>query len=230
MCFSTSASVGVGSVLVVAGAATLSLTRRRAEVPLALLPLLFGAQQLTEGVVWWSLLHPDAQTLARATVVYTLFARVLWPVFVPFAVRCLEPVVWRRRMLAVAVVLGAAVAAEGLWALLRGGSTAQVCGSSVQYAQPGAVVIALYVVATCGGAMVSRDRLLRLMGVVALGLAVVTWWLYAVVFVSVWCFFCAVLTVMVLGYFRLLRRAPRPVRAGPPSHDHAPRTPGPGGS
>ena len=232
MCFSASASVGVGSALVVAGALTLSLTRRRSEVPLALLPLLFGAQQLTEGVVWWSLLHHDARTDARASVVYTLFARVLWPVLVPVAVRCLETVPWRRRALAGAGVLGAGVAVEGLRALLSGGSTARVCGSSVAYASPSLAVIGLYVVATCGAAMVSGDRLLRLTGVVALALALVTWWLYAVVFVSVRCFFCAVLTVMLLGWFcrqRRPRRTARPARAGSPASADAPRTPAPGG-
>lgn len=209
MCFSMPASLAAGTTLVVAGGATVRMTTRAVERPLALLPLLFGVQQLTEGAVWWSLLDHHPRLDLGATVGYTLFARVLWPVLVPFAVRSLEPVPWRRRALAGAVAVGALVALEGLWALLHGATTSQVCGSSVQYARPSLAVVAVYLVATCGGAMVSSHRFLRWMGFIALALALLTLWLYAAVFVSVWCFFCAVLTVMIFGFVRHLRRPPR---------------------
>lgn len=211
MCFSMSASVAAGSTLVLAGAATVAMTRRASELPLALVPFLFGAQQLTEGVVWWSLLHDDARLKVASTFAYMLFSHVLWPVFVPFAMLCLEVVRWRRRVLGAALGLGMVVSLEGLWIVVRGPSTSHVCGSSIQYPMPSLVFIALYLLATCGGTMFSSRAPLRLIGAAALGLALLTLWFYAAVFVSVWCFFCAVLTVLIFGYFWWLRRSPVPV-------------------
>ena len=86
MCFSLLASVAAGAALSVAGVLTVSLARRRRELPLALIPLLFGVQQLSEGVVWWSVDHGNTTQNVLATLAYSLFSRVLWPIFVPFAV------------------------------------------------------------------------------------------------------------------------------------------------
>lgn len=211
MCFSLPASVAAGSVLVLAGAATLRLVRRDAERPLASVPLLFGVQQLVEGALWWSIGRGDGRLVAGATTAYMLFSHVLWPVFVPFAMLSLEVVRWRRRALGAALVVGALVALDGLRIVLGDHPAAHVAGSSLQYVRPGPVVVALYLVATCAGTMMSSHRFLRVIGAAALGLALLTLWLYAAVFVSVWCFFCAVLTVLIFAYFRSLRRSSRPV-------------------
>lgn len=214
MCFSLTASVTAGTALVAAGAVTTALARDRAERPLALLPLLFGVQQLVEGSVWWSLDHHDAGLDATSTVVYMLFSHVLWPVLVPFAVLCLETVPWRRRVVTAALAVGAVVALDGLWRVLRGPAAAYVCGRSLRYELPGPTVVALYLLATCVGALVSSRSFVRLMGAAALVLGLLTLWLYLSVFVSVWCFCCAVLTLMITGYVVRLRRAPPPVVDG----------------
>jgi hypothetical protein len=210
MCFSLLASVTAGTTLSAAGVATVRMTHRRAELPLAVIPLLFGVQQLTEGLVWWSLDHDDARLNAASTLAYMLFSHVLWPVFVPLAILCLEVVPWRRRALAGLVGVGIAVALDGLSIVVRAPSTSHVTGSSIQYAMPGLVMIAFYLLATCVAMMVSSHRLLRLMGATALGLALVSLWLYTAVFVSVWCFFSAVLTSLVLVYFWSLYGPRRP--------------------
>jgi hypothetical protein len=201
MCFSLLASVTAGTTLSAAGAVTVKMARRRAELPLALVPLLFGAQQLTEGVVWWSLDHDEARLNAASTFAYMLFSHVLWPVFVPLVILCLEAVPWRRKTLAGFACVGAVVALDGLSIVVRGPSISHVVGSSIQYAMPSLVMIAFYLVATCVAMMFSSHRLLRLMGVTALGLALVSLWLYTAVFVSVWCFLSAVLTILVVVYF-----------------------------
>lgn len=220
MCFSFTASVTAGATLTAAGALTVRLARRRAELPLASVPLLFGVQQLLEALVWWSLDHDDPRLDVVSTHAYMLFSHVLWPVFVPFAMRCVEVVRWRRRAQAALLAVGVVVSLDGLAIVLGGAPSAHVQGSSLQYERPSVAVIALYVVATCGAALLSGRRPLRLIGAGALGLALVTWWLYTAVFVSVWCFFCAVLTVAIFGYFWSLPRGrptshpePRSVRA-----------------
>ena len=50
MCFSAPASFVAGIALSTVGAATIRMTSRRAEIAFAMIPLLFGVQQLTEGM------------------------------------------------------------------------------------------------------------------------------------------------------------------------------------
>jgi hypothetical protein len=227
MCFSMPASFAAGAVLSVAGGATVRLARRRVERPLALIPLLFGVQQLVEGAVWWSLNHHDARVNHTSTFVYMLFSHVLWPVFVPVAVLSLETVRWRRRAVGLALVVGAVVSLEGLSIVLSGPTVSRVVCSSIQYERPSHLLIALYLVATCVGALLSSHRLLRLLGAAALVLAILTLWLYLDVFVSVWCFFSAVLTVLIFVYFWSLRRSTRlPAGDARPGARRAPATRG----
>ena len=49
MCFSATASFTAGGALTTVGALTVHKSQGKIELPLALVPLLFGTQQLTEG-------------------------------------------------------------------------------------------------------------------------------------------------------------------------------------
>lgn len=207
MCFSILASVTAGTALTTAGGVTVAMVPRRSQLPLALIPLLFGLQQLTEGAVWWSLDHAAARVEGLSTTTYLFFAFVLWPLLVPFAMLCLESVPSRRRVLTAFLVVGSAVSLVGLYTVCRGPGAPYVHGSSIQYDRPSSAVIGLYLLVTCGSALLSTRRTLKLIGAAALGLALVTLWLYAAVFVSLWCFFSAVLTIMICARFWALRRS-----------------------
>ena len=61
----------------------------------AMIPLLFGIQQLTEGVIWLSFSHDAPVLKSTMTYVYSGFSHVLWPIYVPFAMGVLEAVRWR---------------------------------------------------------------------------------------------------------------------------------------
>ena len=97
MCFSATASFTSGAALLIVGVVTARRARRPAELPFALIPTLFGLQQLIEGAIWLTL--PDKAPLLNTvlTTVYSLFSHVLWPAYVPVAVLLIEPVRWRRR-------------------------------------------------------------------------------------------------------------------------------------
>ncbi len=57
ICFSATASFVAGTSLVVLDVATLHAPRRKAETPFAATPMLFGLQQLVEGLPWLSLIQ-----------------------------------------------------------------------------------------------------------------------------------------------------------------------------
>ena len=55
MCFSATASFTTGLLLLALGTVTLRMAQRPIERPDAAIPLLFGVQQLSEGLVWLGL-------------------------------------------------------------------------------------------------------------------------------------------------------------------------------
>ncbi|MEP7005137.1 MAG: DUF6629 family protein, partial [Sphingomonas bacterium] len=52
MCFSATASFTAGAGLLIIGAVTVRRARTAAELPFALVPALFGVQQVIEGALW----------------------------------------------------------------------------------------------------------------------------------------------------------------------------------
>ena len=85
MCFSATASFVAGTALSVLGVATLRTTRSRREIAFAAIPLLFGLQQIVEGVLWLSFRFDAPQLNVAMTYLFSLFSHVLWPIFVPFS-------------------------------------------------------------------------------------------------------------------------------------------------
>jgi hypothetical protein len=96
MCFSASASFATALVLGLQAAGLLrgslsapSGSPQRGYFPLLFIPLLFGVQQASEGVVWLNLpsteLSQPSMPLVVASYVFVFFAYVFWPFFVPLA-------------------------------------------------------------------------------------------------------------------------------------------------
>ena len=210
MCFSAEASFVAGVGLLGLGTFTVSRVRSRGECLYAWIPLLFGIQQLVEGLLW--LTFPDhAPILGRwLTYLYLLFSNVLWPIYVPLAVLALEPVKWRRRVIVGMASLGAAVGIYLLGILVFRPVTACVDGRHILYDFNNPyeqTTIFLYVVVTCLSLLFSSHRRVVVFGVAALVSEVVAYTLYNTWLVSVWCFFAAVLSVIVLWQF--MGRRPR---------------------
>ena len=97
MCFSATASFVAGTSLSAIGVATIAKAERRSELPFALIPLLFGIQQIIEGVIWLTFRGEVIGLRPALTYAYSMFSHVLWPIYVPFALRFLEHTPWRRK-------------------------------------------------------------------------------------------------------------------------------------
>ena len=204
MCFSATASFVSGVPLVAVGALTMGRAGRSSGLAFAAIPLLFGIQQLLEGVLW--LTFPDRAPLLNTvlTYAYSFFSHVLWPVYVPLAVLLIEPSPWRRKVLAAIAVAGALVAAYLLYFLVRLPLIAQVTGHHIAYLSPHFYVLevmGLYLLGTCVGSLFSSHRSVRWFGVAAFVSFIAAYAFYATWFISVWCFFAAVLSGLVLLQF-----------------------------
>jgi hypothetical protein len=216
MCFSASASFIAGGSLCAVGAATLSKARRAGEVPFAAIPLLFGIQQLIEGVLWLSFRLDAALVNQISTYAYSMFSHVLWPVLVPIAVGLLEPERRRRAFLALQLG-GIAVGVYLLYLIVRFPITSKI-DEHIVYVSPHFYqlpVMTLYLAATCASCMFSSRRLVRVFGGLALLSFGAAYWIHAAAFFSVWCFFAALLSGIIYLHFMppsvapaLLRRPP----------------------
>jgi hypothetical protein len=185
-------------------------------LPLALVPLLFGVQQLSEGALWVSLRNDLPLLKAWATYIFSAFSHVLWPIFVPFAILLVETSRRRMKALAVFQVMGLGVGLYLLYFIVRFPVTARVEGRSIFYDSPhffiGAVLV-VYLLATCVSGLFSSHRCVNVFGVLAFVLAVAAYQVSVKTFVSVWCFFAAVLSLLVYAHFSGPMQACRPVLA-----------------
>lgn len=209
MCFSATASFIAGTALFILGVATLRTTRRKAEIPFAVIPLVFGIQQIVEGVLWLSFSLDAPQLNVAMTYLFSIFSHVLWPMYVPFAIGLLETVPWRRKVIWGFQGIGLLVGLYLLTMLVEFPVTA-VVATNIVYVSPHfyeVPVMLLYLAATCVSCFFSSDVTIRLFGALALFLFLLAYVFFAVALFSVWCFFAAVLSSIIYVHFRFGRAA-----------------------
>lgn len=205
MCFSASASFIAGTSLSAVGVAALRETETRSEQPLAMIPLVFGIQQLTEGVIWLTFTH-DAPLLKQTmTYVYSGFSHVLWPIYVPVAMAVLEAEPWRKRALWAFELIGTLVGLYLLYYLATGPVVAKVIGQHIVYESPHfyqVPLMAAYLAATCLSCLFSSHGFVRLFGLLAFSAFVVAYLVHVMALFSLWCFFAAILSLLIYVHLR----------------------------
>ena len=200
MCFSATASFSAGVLLLGLGALTLKSARHPRQLPLAAIPMLFAIQQLSEGVIWLTFRYEAPPLNAVMTHVYSFFSHVLWPIYVPVAVWLIEPPGRRRRALFFFVATGLAVGAYLLYFLVAFPVVSRPTGRHIEYLSPhffAATTMTLYLLSTTVGPMLSTHQMVKVFGVLALLSFSAAYYFYATWFISVWCFFAALLSVTV---------------------------------
>ena len=204
MCFSATASFTAGVPLLLVGVMTISRVRNRKDLLYALIPMLFAIQQLIEGALW--LTFPAKAPLLKMvlTYAYSVFSHVLWPMYIPISVLLLEPVAWRRKVLIAIALAGTFIGLYLLYYLVRFPIVAEVTGHHIVYISPhfhALYAMGLYLLGTCISSLFSSHRIVKLFGVAAFVSFMLAYAIYATWFISVWCFFAAILSWIVLLYF-----------------------------
>jgi hypothetical protein len=207
MCFSAEASFAVGGALVPAGAYCVRSTWHTNPrlLPLAAVPLVFAAQQASEGFVWLALEAGDPARTRAAALVFLFVALAVWPFWCPFLVAVAEPRPVRRQWLSGLALLSTA----WFWAVYLpltdpgSGLTVGVAGHSIRYAAPGLPVYGwasdrtlwlLYLLTTAGPLLLGWRQFGLLPGLLLAGSAGVAAIAFEFAFLSVWCFFAAALS------------------------------------
>jgi hypothetical protein len=217
VCFAPEADALVGAVVVAVGVDALRHVREPRQIPLAALPLLFGLHQLTEAFVWWGLQGHVAHSVERvSTWLYLLFAFTALPVLIAIAVGLIEPERTRRRAIAAFGILAAVVAVALATAMFRGTLDAAIDGRHIEYSVDalgyGGQLTGLYVVATCGALLASSYRDIATLGVLNLVVIPLLMALTVGGFVSLWCFWAAIVSVVIDLHLRRAAAQPRAAR------------------
>ncbi|MBC7498837.1 hypothetical protein H7170_04310 [Candidatus Gracilibacteria bacterium] len=207
MCFSAFASFTSGAILITAGVLTLSHVQSRASLPFAMIPLLFGIQQCIEGVVWMTF---DSEILHMiSTYIFMIFAYVFWPIYVPITIWLIEKHYLRKKLLAGVAIIGIAIGAYLFTHILTGSVESRILVKSIYYdlAVPLPVLsFSLYFIATCGSTVLSSVAKIRIFGAAMLLTFFVAHFFYTETFFSVWCFFAAILSLIIYMHMRDIRQ------------------------
>ena len=206
MCFSATASFIAGALLLGIGVVTLKSAKQPSEWLFAAIPLLFAIQQLSEGVIWLTFSAGAPLLNTVMTHVYSFFSHVLWPVYLPVSVLMIEPPGGRRSALKALVVAGSAVGLYLLYVLVAFPVVSRPTGQHVEYDSPHffvAAVMMLYLISTTVSPLLSTLRGVRVFGALALLSFGAAYYFYATWFISVWCFFAALLSFIIYFHFAL---------------------------
>ncbi len=219
MCFSATASFSLAAATAAIGLATVRQVRHPRELPVAMVPWLFAAQQAVEGVLWLRLSgNADAGGIAGLSLVFLLFAQILWPVFSPLAVLLIEPGRRRRRVLYAVAMSGAVLSVYLLVGLLAEPPLAAIRNHSIAYSgdpAPWSLWQMPYLVCTGAPLLLSSHGAIRIFGAVVLAGFLVSAYAYAATYVSVWCFFAAAASAILYLHFRQAAGRAGPGRCRP---------------
>jgi hypothetical protein len=207
MCWSPTADAVAGGVVTSIGVVALVGARRGRDRVLGALPVVLGAHQLVESVVWLETQGRVSAGLGRAAVTaWAVIAFVVLPALVPLGVLVSA---WprgagRRRLTgclavgaAVSAVMGADVAAHQVTARAEGHVLNYGLGISA-----GWLLVGGYLVATLGAPLLSPDRFVRWFGLAALVGAAGCAAAWRLEFASTWCAYAAVLSLMLAFWVR----------------------------
>jgi hypothetical protein len=210
MCFSAEADLVTGIVVGAVGIDALRHVRKPHQIALAATPALFAVHEIDESFVWWGLHGQVSWPVEHAAIYIFLAIAFLLPFWVPFAMLGVETRIERRLWMKVFLVVGALTSVVLLVAVVRGPVGASIDGSHIAYTADisyADILVALYVVATCGACLVASNRWLVLLGLANLSAVIALGWITFTGFTSLWCAWAALTSVAIAIY---LRRSGRP--------------------
>lgn len=129
MCFSATASFTSAAVLATAGVSALYLNKEPRQRWLVALPVIFGAQQAAEGVVWLTLANSWSREWHLASVIaFISVAFVIWPAWIPSAILQTEPAKIRRLWLRAFQSMGLFFAIVAMYVIITGRPRSEIVG------------------------------------------------------------------------------------------------------
>lgn len=187
------------------GVLTLRKVSMPKEVVFALLPLLFGLHQFTQGFVWLGmdgLIEPRALEMAES--IFIFYAQGLLPFLVPLAIWLLEPKGFTRVLMGLLLLAGALLAAYTLYGLSFQPTTVYVADNALVYVNPWTAkmwIDVVYIVTTCAPLLLSSSIAVQLFGWMNLAGLMTIHLFKPHAVTSLWCLYAAAVSVSLYFYF-----------------------------
>lgn len=205
MCFSASASFVASAALGSLGAVVYSKKKNTREWSLSLIPIVFAVQQAAEGFLWLSIGQNSAFTLLF-TSIFLFFAFFWWPAYIPYVAMSLETNPRTKRLLQYVWFLGGTLGLILYGLFLLRPLPAFIQGSSICYAyypysiafDAFPIIMLVYIGVTVIAGIFSRHAVFQFFSIAAGVGAMVAWFFHSATFTSVWCFFAAILSLILL--------------------------------
>ncbi len=204
MCFSAGASFAASSVLLVVGIVTIRKASTPAQRLLACIPLFFSFQQFIEGVLWVSLQNTAYASLqVPSTYGFLMFAQVIWPIMVPLAILQLEHEPRRKKMLHAFLACGIITSLFLFYCIVVFPVSAVIGEHHIKYEldfpKPFMIFCNIfYFIPTVISPLISSMKKLRWLGLTILVSYIISRVFYQNYVISVWCYFAAVISIVVL--------------------------------
>ncbi|MDH5388523.1 MAG: hypothetical protein OEY06_08740 [Gammaproteobacteria bacterium] len=214
MCFSVGVSLTSAVILVPLGLYGLKKTLRvnKAYWAFALLPIGFGMQQAFEAGVWWALDTNNTEILRLSALGFLFFSHLFWLVWIPLSSYFVETIKRRRILFLLIAIMGAISGTTMFLSFILHSSwlTVSVVNHSIHYqtAQiyddyfPEIVLRTVYLLMVLLPLLLSSKRHLRLLGILMLLSMIATLTLFSFTFISVWCYFAALISLYI--YYSIL--------------------------
>jgi hypothetical protein len=192
MCFSAKASFTAATVLVVIGALLVRRTHDKRCLFLALIPFFFAVQQAAEGFLWLN----RAPYISKW--VFLSFAFVVWPLWIPFSFWYAEETPFRKQAMAFCLGIGLVVG----FLLAMAIPHVQVAAvKHIQYIYSYRGLGLFYMLATLLPFFLSSLSKAWALGLLFLICALIVLWVERTFFISMWCFFSALISLGLLQVF-----------------------------
>jgi len=202
MCFSATASFTASAVLIGTGIVAIKKMESPRMLAFASGPILFGLQQFFEGVLWLTFSNPDLLSWQAPTIyLFTIFAQIIWPLWAPFAIWSMEPHPLRKKVISHFLWIGVVRSAFIIYWLFAYDLSATIDSNHIIYSIEFPwewFRRVLYFLATVVPFFLSSLRWMKLFGAALVVSLILTWGFYTLYVASVWCFFGALLSVLVL--------------------------------
>ncbi|WP_283743658.1 DUF6629 family protein [Sideroxydans sp. CL21] len=224
MCFSATVSYSAAAVLVPTGLYAVQQARRSLTPywTWGLIPVFFGLQQAFEGRVWQELDAGNVQAAVPFALGFHFFSHFLWLWWLGLSSYVVEPGNIRRLVIGGCTVFGAfagtlvfsVMLSHPEWMNIAIREHSIVYKFSVPYRDSIHLPItpaALYALTTLVPLLLSSHRLINIFGLLVALSSVLASTIYGYAYVSVWCFFAALISLYLVYMVRSLVAKSKPV-------------------
>jgi hypothetical protein len=208
VCFSAGASFAGGAVISAIGVAAQTQVSKPAQRLFAVIPFFFGFQQFAEGVLWITLgsdKYPALQDVV--TYIFLVTALVIWPSMVPLSVRLMEERKLRKRILTVILIAGCLLSGFYTFCLFYYDIFPRINAFHIEYIYNipqiyMSIAFVFYLITTIAPFFISSVKRMWVFGILIAVSCVVTGIFFSQYLTSVWCFFAAVISIIVYWILR----------------------------